>query len=104
MDIQDARARELTKIVKNLSATNILLEEQIKGYQRALQNERKKRQRQKPLFQQLPTQNKGGAIFYSPKKIQQAREIQKPQEDTQLQEAAPKTDQKLQKKLQKEEK
>jgi hypothetical protein len=31
LDVRDIRARELTKIVKNLSATNILLEEQIKG-------------------------------------------------------------------------
>lgn len=55
-DVLDVQVGELTKTIENLAATNILLEEQIKGYQRALQNEKRKRQRQKPPFQQLPTQ------------------------------------------------
>jgi hypothetical protein len=96
-DVLDVRVGELTKTIKNLAATNILLEERIKGYQRALQNEQKKRQRQKPLFQQLPTQNNGGAIFYSSKKIQQASELRKQQEDAISQEVALKADRRLQK-------
>lgn len=55
-------------------------------------------------FSNFQPKNEGAAIFYSPKKIQQARELQKQQEDTKLQEAALKADRKLQKQLQKEEK
>lgn len=44
-DVGDTRVRKLTSTIKNLAATNILLESRIKGYQQALKNEQKKRQR-----------------------------------------------------------
>lgn len=96
--------KKLTNTIKNLAATNILLKSRIKGYQLALKNEQKKRQRQKPLFQQLAAQENGRAIFYSPKKVQEARELQQQQQDAKEHEAALKADEKLQRQLQKDEK
>jgi hypothetical protein len=39
-------------------------------------NENQKRQRQKPLILDLPTSADGGAIFYSPNKVKEARHQQ----------------------------
>jgi hypothetical protein len=74
------------------------------GYQRALQNEQKKRQRQKPLFHQLAAQSEGRAIFYSPQKVQQARDLVQEKEDAKKQDEALKADKRLQLQLQKQEK
>jgi hypothetical protein len=103
-NVFDTRVKELTETIKSLAATNILLESRIQGYQRALKNDQKKRQRQKPLFHQLATQNDGGAIFYSPNKVQQARDLQKEQEEAKERETALKANKKLQRQLEKDEK
>ena len=42
-DTFDKRVRTLNDTIQNLATTNILLEARITGYQRALQNEQKKR-------------------------------------------------------------
>jgi hypothetical protein len=76
-DIFNKRVRTLNDIIQNLATTNILLETRITGYQRALQNEQKKRQRAKPLFHRLTAEENGKIIFYSPFKVQAARELQK---------------------------
>ena len=52
-NVFNSRVKLLSNTIKHLSTSNILLESRILGYQRALQNEQKKRQRQKPLFYQL---------------------------------------------------
>jgi hypothetical protein len=49
-DIHDKKAQKLNNTIQDLTITNILLQHKIEGYQRALQNEKKKRQRAKPLF------------------------------------------------------
>jgi hypothetical protein len=56
--------RTLNDTIQNLATTNILLKTRITGYQRALQNEQKKRQRAKPLFHRLAAAEDGKAIFY----------------------------------------
>ena len=80
-NVFNSRVKLLSNTIKHLSITNILLESRILGYQRALQNEQKKRQRQKPLFHQLAAQSEGRAVFYSPQKVQQARDLVQEKED-----------------------
>ena len=81
INVFDYRVKELSNTIQSLAAMNIILKSRIKGYQRALQNKQKKRQRHKPLFHQLATTDDSGAIFYSPKKVEQARELQKEQQE-----------------------
>jgi ATP-dependent Zn protease len=92
----DSRVKLLSNTIKHLSTLNILLESRILGYQRALQNEQKKRQRQKPLFHQLTAQSEGRAVFYSPQKVQQARDLVQKKEDAKKQDEALKADKRLQ--------
>ena len=66
-------ARVLTKAVVNLAAENLLLHQRADGLEEALVNERKRRQRGKPLPLQPPEDYYGGAVFYSPNKVKQAR-------------------------------
>lgn len=56
-----------------LSMENLLLRMQNDGLKKRLVNKKKRRQRGKPLQLDFPTQNEGGAIFYSPNKVKQAR-------------------------------
>src|SRR5271155_3749282 len=67
-------------------------------------NEQKKRQRAKPLFHRLATSEDGKAVFYSPPKIQAARELQKEEQQAKEATIALKAEEKLQHQLQKEEK
>jgi hypothetical protein len=103
-NVFDSRVKLLSNTIKHLSTSNILLESRILGYQRALQNEQKKRQRQKPLFHQLAAQSEGRAVFYSPQKVQQARDLVQKKEDAKKQDEALKADKRLQLQLQKQEK
>ena len=54
---------------------NKILQHRVDGLTKTLYNEKKKRRQGKPLFAQLATQEEGKAIFYSPAKIQRAREL-----------------------------
>ena len=103
-NVYDKRVQKLNDTIQDLATTNILLQYKIEGYQRALQNEKKKRQRAKPLFHQLAAQQNGHATFFSPKKVQEARDLQKQQQEAKDHEAALKADEKLQRQLEKEEK
>ena len=94
-NIFDPRVQKLNNIIQNLTTTNILLENRIKGYQRALQNEQKKRQRAKPLFHRLAAAEDGKAMFYSPSKVQAARELQEEEQQTKEAAIALKTEEKL---------
>ncbi|THC98399.1 hypothetical protein EYZ11_002118 [Aspergillus tanneri] len=60
----------------HLSTENILLKLRCQGLEQALQNEKRKRKRGKPLALEQPAPETGGAVFYSPNKIQQARGLQ----------------------------
>jgi DDE superfamily endonuclease/Tc5 transposase DNA-binding domain len=98
-NVYDKRVQKLNDTIQDLATTNILLQYKIEGYQRALQNEKKKRQRAKPLFHQLAAQQNGYATFFSPKKVQEARDLQKQQQEAKDHEAALKADEKLQRQL-----
>ncbi|XTI83406.1 hypothetical protein V2W45_1226792, partial [Cenococcum geophilum] len=49
----------------------------------------------KPLFHQLAAQNNGGAIFYSPTEVQQARDLLTEQEEAKKRKAALKANKKI---------
>ena len=55
---------------------NVLLENENNRLREALINEKKKRQRGKALLLKAPPQYDGGAIFWSPNKVQEARDQQ----------------------------
>ena len=59
-----------------LSLENMLLKQQNNGLKQSLINEKKRRKRGKPLLLDFPTENDGGAMFFSPTKVQHARDQQ----------------------------
>jgi hypothetical protein len=61
--------------VSHLSTENILLKDMIVGLGRSLINAKKCPNKKKPLLLGLPSENDGGALFTSPSKVQQARDI-----------------------------
>lgn len=75
-NINDKKAQQLSNSMHALSTENMLLKMQNDGLKKRLINEKKRRKRGKPLMLDFPTQNEGGAIFYSPNKVQQARDRQ----------------------------
>jgi len=74
-NIFDKRARKLNNTIQDLTTLNIILQHWVVGYERAFKNEKKKRKYIKPLFCKLALAKDGGAIFFSPYKIQQARDL-----------------------------
>ena len=66
-----------------LSIENMLLKQQNNGLKQSLVNKRKRRKRGKPLLLDVPTENNDGAMFFSPTKVQHARD-QQAQKDTNI--------------------
>jgi len=104
IDTCNKRVRKLNDTILDLTTTNILLKYKLEGYERALTNEKKKRQRGKALDFKLTAPEDGRATFYSPNKIRQARQLQKEEEEAKQAATATKAEEKLQRQLQKEEK
>ena len=75
-DIYDKKAQQLSNTMHALSVENMLLKQQNDGLKQSLINEKKRRKRGKPLLLDIPAENDGGAIFYSPTKVQHARDQQ----------------------------
>ena len=59
-----------------LLVKNMLLKQQVNSLKKSLINKKKRRKRGKPLLLDFPTENDGGAIFYSLTKVQHARDQQ----------------------------
>lgn len=103
-NIYDKNTKKLSSTMHHLSTENILLKLRCQGLESALQNEKKKRQRGKALQFDIPPPENGGAVFYSPRKVQQARDLQK-QKDEAIQLAkASKEEEKVRRQQAKEEK
>lgn len=75
-NINEKKSQQLSNTMHALSTENMLLKMRNDGLKKRLVNEKKRRKRGKPLMLDFPTQNEGGAIFYSPNKVQQARDRQ----------------------------
>ena len=88
----------------HLATENIILNLRCKGLEEALENEKKKRQRGKPLLFELRAPEDGYAVFYSPRKIQQARDLQAEKDEAIQLAKASKEEERLRKQREKEEK
>jgi hypothetical protein len=79
-DRGDRQAQKLSQAFHQISTQKTLLEYEVKGLREALINERTRRKRGKPLLLQEPEEYQGGAIFWSPRKVKEARDRQQHQE------------------------
>ena len=75
-NVYDKKAQKLSNTMHALSIENMLLKQQNNGLKQSLVNEKKRRKRGKPLLLDFPTENDGGAMFFSPTKVQHARDQQ----------------------------
>ena len=75
-NIYDKKTQKLSNTMYALSLENMLLKQQNNGLKQSLINEKKRRKRGKPLLLDFPTENNGGAMFFSPTKVQRARDQQ----------------------------
>jgi hypothetical protein len=80
-DVYAKNTKKLSSTMHHLSTENILLKLRCQGLESALLNEKKKRQRGKALQFNLPPPEHGGAVFYSLRKVQQARDLQKQKDE-----------------------
>jgi hypothetical protein len=76
IDSHDKKVRKLNDTLMALSTENILLKLRCKGLEKAIMKKQKKGNRGKALMSELRAPENGGAIFYSPSKVQRARELQ----------------------------
>jgi hypothetical protein len=95
-------AIRLRKSVSYLYTEVILLKDENIDLKNALKNTRRRRNKKKPLLLGLPSEQDGGALFLSPSKVQQARDIISQKNKEAAQEQARKDDKKLQQKLAKQ--
>ena len=103
-DVYNERSKKLSSTMHHLSTENILLKLRCEGLENALLNEKKKRQRGKPLLFELRAPEDGYAVFYSPGKIQQARQLQSEKEAAEELAKASKEQEKLRRQQEKQEK
>lgn len=75
-DIYDKRSQKLSQTIHSISARNNLLQHENQRLKEALINEKKRRQRGKALLLEAPEDYNGGAIFWSPNKVKEARNRQ----------------------------
>jgi regulator of replication initiation timing len=71
-DVYNKNTKKLSATIYQLTTQNTLLNLRCEDLETALLNEKKKRQREKPLLYQLQAPEDNNAVLYSPRKIQQA--------------------------------
>ena len=69
------KAQKLSNTLCNITTQNVILKAENQGYKEALYNEKKHRKRGKQLFEELRAQEGGGAVFFSPTKIEAAKTL-----------------------------
>jgi hypothetical protein len=100
--ISPKKAQKIKNTMFALSTEAILYKSRYKGLERTLINIQKRTNKKKPLLLEIASENDGGAIFWSPKKIQSARDLQHQKDKEAALEQAHKDDKKLQQRLAKE--
>ena len=75
-DIYDQNSKKLSRTIHTISAKNQILQHENDSLKEALANEKRRRQRGKALLLQPPKDYDGGAIFWSPNKVAEARQRQ----------------------------
>jgi hypothetical protein len=101
-DTYNKKAKKIKNTMYALSTQVILLQNRCEGLERTLINIQKRNIKKKPLLLDMPSENDGGAIFWSPQKIQNARDLLHQKYEEAAQEQARKDDKKLQQRLAKE--
>lgn len=71
-----SKEKKLTNTILHITTQNALLKAQNQGFRQALYNEKKRRKRGKHLFEDLRAIDGHGATFFSPNKIQSAKDLQ----------------------------
>ena len=89
---------------ESLSTQHILLHAELQGVKESLQLQKKKNVRSKNIFEQIIEKDGNRAIFFSPAKIKEARELEQQKLDDEEREQQEKEDRALQRRLAKEEK
>lgn len=72
----DSEARRLNNTMKKLTTDNALLKAENEDLRRIVRIERSRRRRDKPLFDDLGVNSEAKGVFFSPNKIQAARDRQ----------------------------
>ncbi|KAF2834038.1 hypothetical protein CC86DRAFT_279208 [Ophiobolus disseminans] len=70
----DPRAQKLSQAFHSISVQKTLLEQEARGLKEVLINERQRRKRGKALPLEAPEEYQGGAVFWSPRKVKEARD------------------------------
>ncbi|KAF2830017.1 hypothetical protein CC86DRAFT_344886 [Ophiobolus disseminans] len=79
-DRGDPRAQKLSQAFHLISVQKSLLAQEAKGLKEALINERLRRKQGKSLPLKAPEEYHGGAVFWSPRKVKEARDRLQQQE------------------------
>ncbi|KAF1934852.1 hypothetical protein EJ02DRAFT_428974 [Clathrospora elynae] len=75
-DQGDRQVKKLSQVLHTNSVQNALLKHKVHQLQEALKHEKKRRQQGKALPLQEPEEYHGGAVFWSPRKVKEARNRQ----------------------------
>ena len=102
-DVLGPDARRIIKHCHQLQAETALLKAQIQGLQEAVRTEKRQKKPKKALFRGLRGEEGNTAIFFSPRKIQEARDLQAQQAKEAEEAQAQKVQQQLQRQQKKEE-
>jgi hypothetical protein len=70
----DRRVKRLSQALYTSLVQNAVLKHEVEGLRAALINERTRRKRGKVLPLEKPEEYHGGAVFWSPKKVKEARD------------------------------
>jgi hypothetical protein len=79
-DRRDPRAQKLSRAFHSISVQKTLLEYEARGLREAILNERLRRKRGKALPLETAEDYHGGAVFWSPRKVKEARDRLRQQE------------------------
>lgn len=72
-DVYDRQAAKLSQTIHTIAAQNTLYRHENKRLEEAFMNKKKRRQRGKPLLLEALPETTSGAMWWSPKKVQDAR-------------------------------
>ena len=90
----------LSNTLIDITTQNALLKAENNNFKDALVHEKKRRKRGKQLFEELRAQQGGSAVFFSPNKIQAAKELQTQRDEAKVAAEASKAERATQKKVQ----
>ena len=81
---QHHKLQKLQRTIESITTDNALLKAENKGFREALYQEKKKRKRNKGLFEELRAEDGHGATFFSPAKIERAKALLEEREQAKI--------------------